>query len=102
MSLDDRQRTVLKTFNREDLLNMDLEDIVKLVGEAGPGAKFHGKGVVKRADGSIRYDVEAVPGDFGESAEELKAHAERETTIHAFGEDHKTGAATATEKPASS
>jgi len=79
MSLDERQEVVLKTFTREQLEGMDLDDLVRLVGEAGPGAKLRGKGVVKRADGSIKYDAEAVPGDFNESSEELAAHAARET-----------------------
>ncbi len=102
MSLDDRQETVLKTFSREDLEKMDLDDLVKLVGEAGPTAKLRGKGVVKRADGSIRYAAEATPGDFGETPEELQAHADRETSIQAFGEDHPTGSTPVTNKPASS
>ncbi len=78
MALDDRQEVVLRTFSREDLETMSLDDIVKLVGEAGPGAKFKGKGVVKRADGSIKYAPEAVPGNFGETPEELEANALRE------------------------
>ena len=91
MSLDERQETVLKTFTREDLENMDIEDLVKLVGEAGPGAKLRGKGVVKRADGSVRYAPEAVPGKFGETPEELQAHADRETAIIG-GEEFSTQA----------
>jgi len=76
-NLDDRQEGVLKTFGREALEEMSLEDVVRLVGEAGPGAKFHGKAVVKRADGSIKYDSDATPGEFGETSEELVAHAEK-------------------------
>ncbi len=102
MSLDERQETVLKTFTRENLLTMDLEDLVKLVGEAGPTAKLRGKGIVKRAEGSVRYDASANPGDFGETPEELQAHADRESTIQAFGEDHPTGSAPTTNKPVSS
>lgn len=78
MSLDDRQEIVLRTFTRKQLENMDIDDIVRLVGEAGPGAKLRGKGLVKRADGSIRYAPEAVPGEFNETPEELAAHAARE------------------------
>jgi len=78
MSLDERQRTVLKVIGREQLKGMTVEDLVKLVGEAGPGAKLHGSAVVKRADGSIKYDKDAVPGTFHETPEELAAHAARE------------------------
>ncbi len=78
MSLDERQRVVKKTFTREQLEGMTLEDLVALVGEAGPGAKFHGKGVIKRADGSAKYDADAVPGEYGETKEELAMNAERE------------------------
>ena len=77
MSLDERQRTIKTVFSRDQLDSMKIEDLVKLVGEAGPNAKFRGKGVVRRADGSIKYAPEAVPGDFGETEEELKNHAER-------------------------
>lgn len=78
MSLDERQETVLRTFTRKDLEKMDLDDLVRLVGEAGPSAKLRGKGIVKRADGSIKYAPEAIPGNFGETPEELQAHANRE------------------------
>jgi hypothetical protein len=78
MSLDERQETVLRTFTREQLRDMPLEDVVKLVGEAGPNAKLKITAVVKRADGSIKYDAGAKPGDYGETPEELQAHADRE------------------------
>ncbi len=76
MSLDERQITIKQVFSRKQLESMSIEDLVRLVGEAGPNAKLHGKGVVKRADGSIKYAPEAVPGEFGENAEELARHAE--------------------------
>lgn len=76
MSLDERQRVVKKTFTREQLKGMSMVDLVALVGEAGPGAMFHGTGVVRKADGSIRYDDDAVPGDYSESSEDLKRNAE--------------------------
>lgn len=101
MSLDERQEVVLKTFTRKQLENMDLADVVRLVGEAGPGAKLRGKGLVKDADGNIKYAPEAIPGDFGETAQELKTHAERESTIHAFGEEHKIDVPASTAKPVS-
>lgn len=75
MSLDERQKTVRTVFTRDQLLGMDAEDLVKLVGEAGPDAKFHGTAVVKRVDGSIKYDDDAVPGEFFESEDELAANA---------------------------
>lgn len=78
MSLDERQRTIKTVFSREQLELMTMDDLVRLVGEAGPGAKFKGKGIVKRANGSIKYAPEATPGEFGETEEELKAHAESE------------------------
>lgn len=77
MSLDERQAVVKKTFTREQLDNMSIEDLVALVGEAGPGVKFHGKGVVRKADGSIRYAADAVPGEYGETPEELAAQKEQ-------------------------
>ena len=71
--MDERQRVVKKTFTKEQLEGMSVEDIATLVGEIGKNAKFTGTGVVKRKDGTIRYAPEAVPGDFGETPEELKA-----------------------------
>jgi len=69
--MDERQRVVLKTFTKEELLKMSVEDLVTLVGEAGPGAKLHGTGVIRKKDGTIRYDKEATPGNFGESQDDL-------------------------------
>ena len=89
MSLDERQEVVLKTFTREQLEGMDIADLVKLVGEAGPTAKLRGKGIVKRPDGSVRYDPEAVPGSFHETAEELAANAAREL-VEIAGEEFST------------
>ena len=67
MALDERQRVVKKTFTPEQLKAMSAGDLAKLLGEAGPGAKFKGKAVVRRADGTIKYDADAVPGSFGEA-----------------------------------
>lgn len=50
---------------------MSVEDLVTLVGEAGVGAKFHGTAVVRKADGTIRYDDEADRGSFNESEKDL-------------------------------
>jgi len=64
--MDERQRVVRKTFTKEELENMSMDDLVALVGEAGPNATFHGTAVVRKADGSIKYDPEAVPGEYHE------------------------------------
>lgn len=64
--MDERQRVVLKTFTKEQLKGMSVDDLVKLIGEAGPNARFKGTAVVKRADGSVRYDNEARKGEYGE------------------------------------
>ncbi len=69
--LDERQKVVVKTFTGEQLKGMSVEDLVTLVGQAGPGAKFHGTAVVRKADGSIRYDDDAVPGEFNEDPKDL-------------------------------
>ncbi len=82
MSLDERQRTIKTVFSREQLELMTMDDLVRLVGEAGPGAKFKGKGVVKGPDGKVKYAPEATPGEFGETEEELQQHAE---TLYAQG-----------------
>jgi hypothetical protein len=66
--MDERQEVVTKTFTREQLSKMSVEDLVKLIGEAGPNAKFTGTAVVKRADGSIKYDDESKKGEFGEES----------------------------------
>ena len=79
--MDDRMAVVKKTFTREELKNMSVDDLVALVGEAGPGAKFKGRGVIRRANGDIKYANLAVPGEYGETATELAAHAIREAKL---------------------
>ena len=74
--MDERQTAVKRTFTKEQLEGMSVEDLVALVGAAGTGAKYEGTGVVKRKDGSIRYAKEAVPGAYFESTEDLKRNAE--------------------------
>ncbi len=69
--MDDRQRVVKKTFSREQLQSMSVDDLVTLIGEAGLNAQFRGTAVVRKADGTIRYDDDAKPGDFHESPEDL-------------------------------
>jgi len=64
--MDDRQRVVTKTFTKEQLSQMSVDDLVRLIGEAGPDAKFTGTAVVRRADGSVKYDDESKKGEFGE------------------------------------
>ena len=64
--MDDRQRLITRTFTKKQLEAMSVEDLVKLIGEAGPNAKFRGTAVVRRADGSIKYDNEARKGEYGE------------------------------------
>lgn len=77
--MDTRQRVVKKTFTKEQLEGMSLDDVVALVGEAGPNATFTGTAVVRKANGSIRYDKDAVPGSFNESPEDM-ARIDKETT----------------------
>ncbi len=74
--MDERQRVVKKTFTEEQLKGMTMDDLVALVGEAGPDAKFEGTGIVRKADGSIRYDAGATPGDYHESPEDMARTAE--------------------------
>jgi hypothetical protein len=64
--MDERQRVIKHTFTREELKGMTIDQLIGLVGKAGAGAKFHGTGVVRKADGSIRYDEGAKPGDYHE------------------------------------
>ena len=75
MALDDRQKIVRKTFTREQILEMSPDDLAKLVGGMGDNVKLKGTAVVRKADGTIRYDADAVPGKFGESAEDLAVSA---------------------------
>lgn len=76
MSLDERQRVVKRTFTKAQLEGMSIKELVALVGEAGPDVQFHGTGVVRKADGSIRYDAGATPGDYHESDADLAKTAD--------------------------
>lgn len=67
------QESVTKTYTRDDIMKMSVVDVAKLLTDAGPNAVFHGTAVVRKANGEIRYDEDAVPGDFGESADEMAA-----------------------------
>lgn len=64
---------IRKTYTIDQLLKMTPEAIQKLIADAGDMVEFHGTGVVRKQDGSIRYDADAVPGNFGESPEDMKA-----------------------------
>lgn len=64
--MDERQRIIKETFTKEQLKNMSIDDLITLVGKAGPGAKFHGTAVVRRSDGTIKYDSDATPGNYNE------------------------------------
>lgn len=78
--MDERQRTVKRVFTKEQLKLMSVDDLVALVGEAGPGAKFHGTGIVRKANGDVRYDPQATPGEYHESPEDLARTAEARLT----------------------
>lgn len=69
---DTAQKFIKTTYSRKQLLKMSVVDIANLMVEAGPNAVFHGTAVVRKADGTIRYDQDAVPGEFGESEKEME------------------------------
>ncbi len=54
---------------------MTLDQIAALVGRAGPSARFKGTAVVRKPDGSIRYDESARPGNYHENPEDLEGLA---------------------------
>ena len=63
---------IRKTYTLDQLMKMTPKAISKLIADAGDLIEFHGTGVVRKKDGSIRYDADAVPGQFGESLEDMK------------------------------
>jgi hypothetical protein len=68
MALDERQKVVKRTFTKEQLEKMSMDDLVALVGEAqAKGGKFMGKAVVRRADGSIKLDNPELAKEFEDS-----------------------------------
>ena len=69
--MDQRLKTIKQTFSGERLSGMSFEQLVLLVGKAGPNATFHGTAVVRKADGLIRYDKNAKPGDYHETQTDL-------------------------------
>jgi len=69
MGLDERQKVVKRTFTKSQLEAMPMEDLVALVGEAqAKGGKFMGKAVVKKSDGSVKYDDISKKGQYGEDS----------------------------------
>ncbi len=62
--MDERQKTLTTVFTHDQLSKMSIEDLAKLIGDAPPGAKFSGTAIVRRADGTIKYDPGVDPADF--------------------------------------
>lgn len=56
---------IKKTFSLEQIKAMDPEELAALLNQ--PGVEFKGTAVVRKADGSVRYDKGAVKGDYHES-----------------------------------
>ncbi len=69
--MDEKQREVKQKFTKQQLEQMSVDDLIALIGEAGPNATFRGTAVVRKADGTIRYDENAKPGAYCESPEDL-------------------------------
>lgn len=64
---EDRQNSaVTKHFSREQLENMKAKDLLDLLGNLPPGAKFHAKGVVRDKDGNVKYDDPELKGSYDE------------------------------------
>ena len=65
--MDKKQALVSETFTREQLLKMDPDQLAALLGKAArPDVQFLGKGVVRRKDGTIKYDYPERAGQYGE------------------------------------
>lgn len=58
-----------KTFGLEELAKMPQKRLNALL--ALPNIKMHGTGVVRRADGTIKYDDDAKPGIYHESPTDM-------------------------------
>jgi len=66
--MDKKQSVITETFTREQLLKMDADDLAALVGKANrPGSSSFGQAVVRKADGSIKYDNPERAGTYGEN-----------------------------------
>lgn len=85
--MDKRQHIIKKTFTKKQLEGMTVKDLIALVGVAGPGAKFAGTGVVRKKDGTIRYDEDAVPGEYFETPEDLKCNADTKVVLESPTEE---------------
>lgn len=53
--MDSRQKLLRKVFTQEQLEAMPIEDVKELL--ATPGARLRGTAVVRKADGTIRFDA---------------------------------------------
>jgi len=65
--MDQGKKDVLtRHFSKEDLEAMDADELNELIRSAPPGAQFHAKAVVRKADGTIKYDDPSKAGSYGE------------------------------------
>ncbi len=62
--MDTASKIIKKTFTLEQIKAMDPDELATLLNQ--PGMEFKGTAVVRKPDGSIRYDEAAVPGDYHE------------------------------------
>lgn len=60
--MDERQTVLRRVFTQEQLEAMDPEDLKNLLGT--PGARLRGTAIVRRADGSVKYDPGVDPAQF--------------------------------------
>lgn len=66
--MDKKQTLVTETFSREQLLAMPADKLAALLEKAQrPDVKFTGQAVVRKADGSIKYDDPSKAGSYGEN-----------------------------------
>lgn len=63
---NDKQPAIKKHFTHEELMAMPAEELLELIGGLPTGAKVKFKAVVKRADGSIKYDNPDLAGTYNE------------------------------------
>lgn len=63
---EEKKPAVVKHFTKEQLENMSADDLAELLGNLPPDAKIKAKGVVRRADGTIKYDDPSKAGSYGE------------------------------------
>ncbi len=62
-------KEIRKVFTKEELKEMPLEELLKLAGKpkmAPFGGTISGTGVVRRADGTIKYDDPSMEGKYNE------------------------------------